>query len=328
MIELLERYTNAALGGERSAAADLAARLLRSDESPDRIIRSLLAPSQVEVGQRWLERACSVGHEHAATFITESVLASLTVGMEPPLSKGRLVMACADGEWHGLPARMASELLILQGWHVTFLGPATPADHLRAYLADIEADAVGVSCSVPCNLPGAARTVRVARHLGFTVIVGGAAFGNNSLRARAIGADGWVSTIPEQFDLDDHVWRRVAEPSLDADWARIEAERLDIVRQAVRWLSEHHPAVIANPGSWLEHVISDLDEIVRYTAAAELCNDQTILSGYRNWLGSVLIAAGLPESAVTVGFDAVAAVLETTAPHAAAMVVNTAKKSA
>jgi methanogenic corrinoid protein MtbC1 len=325
MIDLLERYTNAAIVGDRPTAAELAARLLRDDSSAEAVIRELLAPSQVEIGRRWLERACSVGHEHTATFITESVLASLTVGLEPPLSKGRLVMVCADGEWHGLPARMAAELLMLQGWQVVFLGPATPTDHLRTYLADVEADAVAVSCSVAANLPGAARTVRVARHLGFTVVVGGRAFGTNSMRARAIGADGWLATVPDDFDLDRVVWKRVPEPSMDADWARIESERLDIVRHAVRWLSEHHPAVIANPGSWLEHIISDLDEIVRFTAAAELCNDPSILSGYRSWLAAMLASAGLPEAAVTVGFDAVAAVLETIAPHAAQMVVNTAR---
>jgi methanogenic corrinoid protein MtbC1 len=321
MIDVIERYTDAAISGDRPNAAELASRMLRDLGEPEAVIRGLLVPSQVEVGNRWQERACGVGHEHAATFITESVLSSLSVGMEPQSSKGTLVMVCADGEWHSLPARMASELLMLQGWKVTFLGPATPAEHLRGYLADVDADAVGVSCTVAANLTGAARAVRVARHLGYTVVVGGAAFGNNSMRARAVGADGWVRDVADGFDLDRYVWPRVAEPDPDGDWARIDHDRLDLVRQAVRWISVNHPAVIANPGSWLEHVINDLDEIVRFAASAELCHDASILVAYRDWLTEVVTASGLPEGTVQVGFDAVSAVLEPIAPRVAAMLV-------
>jgi methanogenic corrinoid protein MtbC1 len=327
MIDIVERYTDAALGGDRSYAAELAATVLRDLGEPEAVIRSLLMPSQVEVGQRWQERMCGVGHEHAATFITESVLASLSVGMEPPASRGSIVMVCADGEWHSLPARMATELLMLQGWKVTFLGPATPAEHLRSYLADINADAVGVSCTVASNLPGAARAVRVARHLGYTVLAGGSGFGSNSLRAKAVGADGWVRNIDDDFDIDRYVWQRVPEPDPDGDWARIEHDRLDLVRQAVRWISVHHPSVVANPGSWLEHVINDLDEMLRFAAAAELCHDPSILAAYRHWLTSAVVASGLPEATVQVGFDAVSAVLEPVAPRVASMMVGSSRRN-
>jgi methanogenic corrinoid protein MtbC1 len=324
---LLERYTDAALGADRPHAANLATEMLRDVGEPELVIRDLLAPSQVEVGKRWQEQLCSVGSEHAATFITESVLSSLSVGMEPPPDRGSIVMVCADGEWHGLPARLASELLMLQGWRVTFLGAATPTAHLRRYLADIDADAVGVSCTVASNLPGAARAARVARHLGFTVIAGGQGFGNTSLRAKAIGADGWVRTIDANFSLESIVWPRVAEPDEDGVWAHIIHDRVDLVRQAVGWIGEHHPSVMASPGSWMEHVINDLDEIVGFAAAAELCNDPSIVHGYRRWLESMLSASGLPNAVVNIGFDAISAVLEPMAPRAAAMLVHSGRRN-
>lgn len=326
MVELIEHYTSAALAGDRLTAASIANGLMCGDVSAASVIAELLAPSQIDVGQRWLDRACGVGHEHAATFVTESVLSSLTVGLEPSTWRGTIVMVCAEGEWHSLPARMAAELLILQGWRVVFLGPATPAHHLRMYLADLDADAVAVSCSMASNLPGAARTVRIARHLGFTVVVGGAAFGTSARRARAIGADGWATTIDDDFDLDAVIWQRVPEPHPDGDWARIEHERLELTRQAMLWLSSNHPAVIADAGSWLEHVIEDLDEILRHAAAAVLCNDPGILHAHRQWLGSALRGSGLPDGAARVGFDAVAAALEPVAPAAAQMVADQARR--
>jgi methanogenic corrinoid protein MtbC1 len=324
MQQVLDRYTVAALAGDRASAAEVATGLLSRDIAPEKIIGHLLAPSQVDVGNRWLEQTCSVGAEHTATFVTESILASLAVGLEPPVTEGRMIMVCAEGEWHGLPARMAAELLMLQGWRVTFLGPATPANHLRAYLADAEADVVGVSCSIASNLPGAARTVRVARRLGFTTIVGGAAFGTSATRARAIGADGWASSVNPRFDLDSVVWRNARELDHDAEWAMIEHERLELTRQAMRWLSDHHPQILATGGSWLEHVVGDLDEIIRHASAALLCDDRSILVEHRQWLGRLMVASGLRDAAATVGFDAVASVLRHVSPNASAMVSRAA----
>ena len=320
MRQVLDSYTHAALSGDRSAAAELASDALRTADDPSQVITRLLAPSQVDVGNRWLERQCSVGAEHTATFVTESVLASMAVGLEPDVPVGRFIMVCAEGEWHGMPARMASELLMLQGWRVTYLGPATPAAHLRSYLADAEADAVGVSCSIAANLPGAARTVRVARQLGFTVVVGGQAFGQSPRRARAIGADGWASTIAETFDLDAIVWSRPTGPDPDGEWALVDHERLEVTRQAMRWLGTNDRAGLADTGGWLEHVASDVEDVVRHAAAALLCNDQGVLTDHRRWLGQLMAADSQPDDAATVCFESVAAALQDVSPRAAEMV--------
>lgn len=85
--ETLDRYISAALSGARSRAAEIAAAevVARDGEHAPavRLVGELLAPAQVQVGEMWLDRRCSVGDEHAATFVTESVLSSLTVGFEP-----------------------------------------------------------------------------------------------------------------------------------------------------------------------------------------------------------------------------------------------------
>jgi methanogenic corrinoid protein MtbC1 len=323
--QVLDKYTSAALAGDRTGAAELAAGLVRAARTPEQLITRLLAPSQVDVGNRWLERMCSVGAEHTATFVTESILASITVGLEPLVPVGRIIMVCAEGEWHGLPARMASELLMLQGWRVTYLGPATPAAHLRAYLADAEADAVGVSCSITANLPGAARTVHVARQLGFTVLAGGQAFGNSSRRARAIGADGWAPAIDEHFDLDALVWPRGAEPDPDGEWALIDHDRLEVTRRAMRWLSSHGHDTWIDSSDWLEHVASDVEDVVRHASAALLCDDVTVLRDHRRWLGQLLAASGVPDEVATTSFRAVAAALADVSPSASRLVADHAE---
>ena len=72
---------------------------------------------------------------------------------------------------------MASELLGLRGWDVTFLGPSVPADDLAAHLRQLLPDAAGLSCSVPLFLKGALRSIDACRAAGVPVIAGGAGFG-------------------------------------------------------------------------------------------------------------------------------------------------------
>lgn len=90
MSVLLDDYTDAALPGDRAGAAGLATDFAGRDESCLRVVTQLLAPSQRDVGARWLRGDCTVADEHRATFVTESVLSSLAVG-----SRGAL--ACRDG---------------------------------------------------------------------------------------------------------------------------------------------------------------------------------------------------------------------------------------
>ena len=59
------------------------------------------------------------------TAITDAVLAALAWRIEAAEDQGHLVVTCAEGEWHSLPARMAAEVLQTHGWLVTFLGAST-----------------------------------------------------------------------------------------------------------------------------------------------------------------------------------------------------------
>lgn len=315
MDDLLDRYTRAALSGARTEAADIAAEALHTSmlrggaPAPSRLIHELFAPSQRAVGERWQQRTCSVGEEHAATFVTESILSSLTVGFEPEPDRGTMVLVCAEGEWHGLPARMAAELLILTGWRVVYLGPATPARQLRTYLAGVDADAVGISVTCASNLTGAARSVATARRQGLPVVVGGAAFVGSPDRARAIGADALVADVTVGFDLDEVLWERVPGPDLHAEWSVIERERVGIVRHAVEWLSTHHGSVLACEGSWINQVVDELDGIVGVVAAAALCRDPGVITEHREWIGGLVAGGSFPGAVADFGFDAVAAVI-------------------
>lgn len=319
MSVLLDEYTEAALHGDRAGAAELAANFAGRDRSCLRVVTQLLAPSQRDVGERWMHNECTVADEHSATFVTESVLSSLAVGLEAREPAGTFVMVCAEGELHSLPARMATELLTASGWRVIHLGAAMPARMLRTYLAEIAADVVGVSVTLASNLTGAARTVRVARRAGYSVVCGGRVFDPSGARARAIGAHGQPGDLTGRLVLDEVLWGEPPAVDLDGDWARLDFQRAEVVRNALSWSGLGDFADRVRSGAWLDQFTAELDDIVAVGAAAMLCGDRTIVDEHRTWLEERVAARGTPAEVARRSFEAVAAVVDETVPGASAV---------
>ena len=264
---------------------------------------------------------CTVAEEHSATFVTESVLSSLAVGLDAPEHAGTMVMVCAEGELHSLPTRMATELMITNGWRVIHLGSSMPVGKLRYYLAEVDADVVGVSVTMATNLTGAARTVRAARQAGYSVICGGRAFDSSGSRARSIGAHGQPGDMTQPLVLDDVLWGEPLAVNMDADWAHLEFQRREVVRDALSWLGTGDFADRVRSAAWLAEFTADLDDIVAAGAAAMLCGDRTIVLEQRTWLEERLTAVGTPVEVARHSFDAVAAVVDKRVPGASAIFV-------
>jgi methylmalonyl-CoA mutase cobalamin-binding subunit len=127
-----------------------------------------------------------------------------------PQDGRHVVVACAEGDDHSLPARMVAAYLTYVGWRVIFLGATLPADDLGAYLADEQPAVLLLSCSSTANLVGARACVRVSHDAGVPVVVGGRAFGAGPGRAQAIGADVWINDPTALDELAGEGWDVVA----------------------------------------------------------------------------------------------------------------------
>jgi hypothetical protein len=125
----------------------------------------------------------------------------LAGAFDQPEGAPHVVVACAAGELHTLPGRMAAALLVAEGYRATFLGSAVPPDDLEAYLAEARPAAVVVTCTLVGNLLGAEEVAEAAHRAGVPVIAGGRAFGADGARAAAVGADAWVPTLLGLVDL-------------------------------------------------------------------------------------------------------------------------------
>jgi methanogenic corrinoid protein MtbC1 len=293
---------------ERLLAGDLdgARRLVQGflgRRSPERLILDILAPAQTEIGQRWETNRCSVADEHVATSITDAVLAEVAATIPPPAGEARIAVACAEGDWHTVPARMAAELLRAQGYAIRFLGGSLPADHLEGYLVKLQPAVLVLSCSLPLFLPGALRSIEAAHRAAVPVMAGGRGFGPDEHAAFRLGADAWARSIPSSKRRLD-LWsrrgpRELAAPAVDiAGWSALELAGTELVDHSIGLLVDGLAWMAQLDERQMARTREDLAYIFRYLAVSILVDDDRIFVEFLVWLKGVLTSRGLPPDTV------------------------------
>ena len=314
---VLDRYFDALSRCDPGAATDLVMDLLESGVSLREIVQDVLVPAQTRVGELWASGEWSVADEHTATAVTEAAVSALWVmTARRQLHDGpRVAMACAEGEWHSLPPRMAAAVAAEAGADVTVLGPSMPADHLRRRLDVGDLEVLAVSCTVPANLLGAARCVAVARAAGLPVVVGGRAFAGREQRARAIGAD---ALRDDPQSLCEAPPAGGTDVVLAEEALRLDAVPETTVDQVFQRLVGAYPSLGGMPAPHRDRTREDLRWIARFTGAAVLTGDPTVLDDF---FGSLLqiLHGRVPVDVVLGGADVVADIVEPLAPQGAGM---------
>jgi methanogenic corrinoid protein MtbC1 len=294
-----------ALGdGDEATAIAVALAEVDAGGDPVEVMFDLVVPAQREVGRRWAVGDWTVAQEHAATAVSESVVAALAARMvPPPPTRGHVVVACAEREWHSLPARMVTHALRAAGWRATYLGASTPPGQLVRFLDETGADAVAISCSVVRALPAARRMIEAVRESGRPVLAGGPAFGSDPQRALALGATAWAADARRAVAELDRITPGggPCEPLRHAgadEHAEISLRFADFRRGVLdRWRRET-PAPASNgasgrDGELAEDLAEDLAEHALHALAGSLlAGDRTVLVDADRWLVDLFTARG------------------------------------
>lgn len=296
-------YLHCLAEADEPGAVDVARGLLDAGVPADRVLLELVAPAQAEVGERWARNEWSVAQEHAATHISERVVAAVAAYADVRPTRGRIVVACMDGEWHALPARLVAEVLRLRGWQVTFLGASVPAAHLVSYLHRYDAYAVALACALPMRLPHAHRMIEACRRADVPVVVGGRGFGADGRWARRLGA-AWAPNGPAAADLltDERTLRAGSSVSLaqlaDDEYAALVSRRGELIDGALAELAQRFPVTRDYTSAQLDSTVSDLGYILDFLAAALYVDDGSLFTEFVEWLVSILDSRGVPLATV------------------------------
>ncbi|MGW7139982.1 cobalamin B12-binding domain-containing protein [Streptomyces xanthophaeus] len=313
--QLVTEMWDAVLALDEPAALAVVLRALDDGWEAESVLLDVIAAVQGRVGEEWAANRITVAQEHAATAISERAVAALARHPHALASTTgrRITVACVDGEWHALPARLLAEVLRLRGWHVDYLGAQVPTPHLIAHLHRTGPDAVALSSSIPTRLPAAHATITACQAAGVPVMVGGAAFGPGGQYARLLGADAWA---PDARTAADDLARRPLDrpqpahqpvddlPHLsDQEYTLVVRARPALVRTVFTGLQDAYPAMRGYTEGQRERTAEDLSHIVEFLGAALYTGDVELFSRFLLWTADVLNARGVPAHSLLPALD-------------------------
>ncbi|MFF9851109.1 cobalamin B12-binding domain-containing protein [Streptomyces litmocidini] len=314
--------------GERDEEAAAAAVFDACDAGTpvEEVLLDVIGSAQARIGRAWAADRISVAQEHAATAIQDRVIAALARRTPPsprttrPAGPGaggtapqRVTVACVEGEWHALPARLLAEVLSGRGFLVDYLGAHVPTPHLIAHLHQTGADVVALSSSLPVRLPTAHAAVTAVQAIGLPVIVGGAAFGPDGRYARLLGADGWAPDARAAASLLAGGLRRPEGARtgpdqglphlLDQEYTLVTRTRAQLTRDVLEGLEAKVPAMAAYTEEQRERTAEDIAHIVDFLAASLYTDDAELFTGFLTWTAEVLRVRGVPSGALVAALD-------------------------
>ncbi|MEU6674478.1 cobalamin-dependent protein [Streptomyces sp. NPDC046925] len=302
---------------DERAATDVVLRALDDGMAPESVLIDVIASVQGKVGEEWAANRLTVAEEHAATAINERVAAlSVHPAARTTPDLGRITVACVDGEWHALPARLLAEVLKLRGWHVDYLGAQVPSPHLIAHLHRTDADVVALSSSIATRLPTAHAAITACQAVGVPVLAGGAAFGPGGKYARLLGADAWAPDArtaadrlaraplprpqPDHQPIDDL-------PHLeDQEYSIVTRSSTSLVRTVLTALEDAFPAMRTYSDHQRERTAEDLAHIVDFLATSLYLGDEDLFTWFITWTAGILTARGVPAQSLPPALDILA----------------------
>ncbi|HEV7627163.1 MAG TPA: cobalamin B12-binding domain-containing protein, partial [Streptomyces sp.] len=245
----------------------------------------------------------TVAQEHAATQVSrrtvDAVATAARSTARTPVeaeSRGDVLVACSDGEWHILPSHILAEVLRLRGFRVRSLGGHVSPDGLLSDVHQNGPDVVALSCTLAWNLPRAHRQIEMCRWAGVPVMTGGAGFGPEGTWGYALGADLYAADAGGAAETLLRHWPPELRGESSVEAGAVEAYAM-LVRQRPRLLEDLAHALRDVPAGLQGRSGAERDEDAEFLgrlldslAAAVFVDDARVFTGQLSFARAYLTA--------------------------------------
>ncbi|WP_059015245.1 cobalamin-dependent protein [Mycobacterium sp. M26] len=310
------RLWDAVLVGDEYAAIATVFDAVDGGMGLEGVLLDVIAPVQYRIGTEWAANRISVTEEHCATAINDRAIAALS--RHPSFrgggQAGRVTVACVDGEWHALPARLLTEVLRLRGWQVDFLGAHVPTQSLIAHVHRHGPDAIALSCMIPSRLPVAHAAITACQAAGVSVLAGGAAFGPDGRYAYQLGANAWAPDArsaaetlarglpPAKGFTDPQTGHDLAHLA-DQEFTMVSEMASQLVAHTIEELEHRLPEMRDYSAEQREGTLEDIAHIVGFLTAALYVDDDELFTSFITWSADILSARGAGETTIPPSLD-------------------------
>jgi methanogenic corrinoid protein MtbC1 len=125
----------------------------------EQVLEQIIAPTLVEIGERWHRGDATIVQEHFATALLRRRLTALFDLYRNPSTGPLAITGSAPSELHDVGIILVSLTLRRHGWRVIYLGQNVPADQLITEIGRQRPNLVGLSAT---TREGAEKLVEVA----------------------------------------------------------------------------------------------------------------------------------------------------------------------
>ena len=204
--ELLRRYLDPLLQGQRQTCRDLIRTELDKGTHPRTLYHDLIWPAMEHVEQLYREDRINLAAEHLATRINRAVAEHLQVRLprNEPLNK-RILITCAHGEAEEFSAQMCADLFEADGWDVYLLGGGVPHDEVGSVVGQLQPAILLVIGSQPSDAPQVRQLIDHVRNINacpsMNIMVSGGVFNRAGGLWREVKADLFAETAGEALEL-------------------------------------------------------------------------------------------------------------------------------
>jgi methanogenic corrinoid protein MtbC1 len=217
--ELLARFIDPLLSGDRVACRKLLSKQLQEVEDKKSLYFGLLWPAMEHVERLYRTNRINTAAEHMATRINRVLADQLQAELVPDPPNGRrILITCADGEPEELGAQMCADLFETSGWSVYFLGGGVPNDEILSLVGQLRPDMLLIFGTQPQGVPGVRRLIDLLREVNcnptMNIMTSGGVFNRADGLWKEVNADLFARTAAEALELAARAEPRKAQPRI------------------------------------------------------------------------------------------------------------------
>jgi len=152
--EMLARYLEPLLRGDRTACRGVIEEALQSGIPANSVYMHIVWPIMVEIEKLLRKGKISPIQEHLATRINRTIVDQLQNKLpRRPVKLKKIVVCCTQDELQELGAQMLTDLFESDGWEVRFLGGGLTNDDILAFINGYAPDILLIYGTAPKQAP-------------------------------------------------------------------------------------------------------------------------------------------------------------------------------
>lgn len=172
---------------------------------PRVIVKNIVVPLLIEIGDRWAHRDIGIAHEHLATNLIRNLLSSMFRLYPPDEGSEPIILATTSGERHEFGILISALLAATRGWKVIYLGTDLPAAEIVRAARIVKARVLALSLINSQNPNTRQELLQIAEGVpSYTRVWLG---GYESQQHRDIAEKANMIIVRDLDDLDDRLKR-------------------------------------------------------------------------------------------------------------------------